>query len=372
MTFLIITQVSHTKQENQYFSYAPYIREMNIWLKYVTKVIIVAPLEKAELSQIHLAYKHENIQFIPIETFDITNVKSVIKTFAKLPKIIYKIVDACLKTNHIHLRCPGNVGLLGCIVQIFFPNTAKTAKYAGNWDAESKQTFTYKLQQFILNNTFLTRNMKVLVYGKWQGTSKNIKPFFTATYYESDKTEIVQIPLTQVVKFVFVGTLVTGKNAMYAIQLIAFLLINKFQVQLDIYGDGNQKLVLEDFILKNNLQNHVILHGNQNSDTLKKAYQDSHFVILPSESEGWPKAIAEGMFWGCVPIATPVSCVPYMLNFGKRGLLLDLNLENDAQKMQHLLADAEKYNLMSNSASLWSRKYTLDYFEAEIKLLLQP
>ena len=35
--------------------------------------------------------------------------------------------------DHIHLRCPGNIGLLGCIVQIAFPKKVKTVKYAGNW-----------------------------------------------------------------------------------------------------------------------------------------------------------------------------------------------------------------------------------------------
>jgi hypothetical protein len=58
-------------------------------------------------------------------------------------------------------------------------------------------------------------------------------------------------------------------------------------------------------------------------------------VLLPSDSEGWPK-IAEGMFWGCVPIATAVSCVPYMLDYGKEDLL-DLDLEKDANAMVHLL-----------------------------------
>ena len=60
-------------------------------------------------------------------------------------------------------------------------------------------------------------------------------------------------------------------------------------------------------------------------------------MILPSQSEGWPKAIAEGMFWGCVPIATPVSCVPFMLDYGERGVLLQMNLEQDVQQLKRLL-----------------------------------
>jgi hypothetical protein len=66
-----------------------------------------------------------------------------------------------------------------------FISKKKTAKYLGNWDPKAKQPFTYKLQRWILSNTFLTRKMQVLVYGEWEGSNKIIKPFFTATYSES-------------------------------------------------------------------------------------------------------------------------------------------------------------------------------------------
>ena len=371
MTFIILSHVPHIHHNQQYFGYAPYVREMNIWLQYVTKVIVVAPLEKGNVNQIHLAYQHPNVEFIAIDSFNITNLKSVLNTVVKLPKIVYQIFKACHKASHIHLRCPGNVGLLGCMVQLFFPKTPKTAKYAGNWDPKSKQPLTYTLQQYILNHTFLTRNMQVLLYGEWEGVSKNIKTFFTATYSEKDKINVKPRELSDLIKFVFVGTLVSGKRPLYAIQLIQKLNEMGLQVHLDVYGEGNQREFLENYVVTNHLQKQVIFHGNQNLETVTKAYQESHFVLLPSVSEGWPKAIAEGMFWGCVPLATAVSCVPFMLDFGNRGLLLTLNIIEDSKLVNELVSNPKKYELMSNIGTIWSRKYTLDYFEQEIKLLLQ-
>ncbi len=87
------------------------------------------------------------------------------------------------QVNHIHLRCPGNVGLLGCIVQVFFPSKIKTAKYAGNWDPKSKQPIAYKLQKWILSNTLLSKKIKVLVYGEWLKQTKNIKTIFRNFYF---------------------------------------------------------------------------------------------------------------------------------------------------------------------------------------------
>ncbi len=78
------------------------------------------------------------------------------------------------RANHLHIRCPGNIGLLTCVAQIFFPKKPKTVKYAGNWDPYAVQAFSYRLQKKILNSTFLSKNVKVLVYGKWTGMSKNL------------------------------------------------------------------------------------------------------------------------------------------------------------------------------------------------------
>jgi glycosyltransferase involved in cell wall biosynthesis len=371
MTFLIVTHVSHIVIENQYFAYSPYVREMNIWLKYVDKVIIVAPKSKEKKTPIHIRYEHNNIQFIEIAAFDIKSKVAFVKTLFHLPNIMFKIFLAMYKANHIHLRCPGNVGLLATLAQIFFPFKTKTAKYAGNWDPKSKQPATYNIQKCILNNTFLTRNMQVLVYGEWEGSSQNIKPFFTATYYESEKVVVNPKCINKTVKIVFVGTLTSGKRPLYAIQLVQRLLESGLSTVLSLYGEGNQRELLENYIIENNIQQSVFLQGNQSLDTIKKAYQENHFVILPSQSEGWPKAIAEGMFWGCVPLSTSVSCIPYMLDKGNRGLLLHLDLNKDVVAIQELVGNSIKFNAIVTRGIEWPREFTLDKFEREIKLLLK-
>jgi glycosyltransferase involved in cell wall biosynthesis len=88
-------------------------------------------------------------------------------------------------------------------------------------------------------------------------------------------------------------------------------------------------------------------------------------------SEGWPKAVSEAMFWGCLPIATKVSCVPNMLDNGDRGILLELTLQENVKKIQSLINNNDLYQSKAKKAISWSRKYTLDVFENEINLLFQ-
>jgi glycosyltransferase involved in cell wall biosynthesis len=104
---------------------------------------------------------------------------------------------------------------------------------------------------------------------------------------------------------------------------------------------------------------------------MKTIYQSSHFLILPSKSEGWPKVVAEAMFWGCLPISTKVSCIPNMLDYGNRGVLLNMNIEDDTDSIKKLITNVEDYNSKLKKAQNWSQNYTIDRFKEEIKLLLQ-
>ena len=370
MNLLIISSVLHIKQENQFFGYAPYVCEMNIWAKHVSSITVVAPILNGQPTDIDMAYHHENIEFIAVQRFSLLGISEIIKTFALLPKIMFTIFTAMSNADHVHLRCPSNMGLLGCIVQIFYPKKPKSAKYAGNWDYEAKKPFSYKLQQWILNNAFLTRNMQVMAYGEWQNTSKNIVPFFTATYSEKSAEVVEKDDVCFGFKFIFVGMLVRGKNPLYAIQLVEGLHKIGKKVSLELYGEGAERQSLQNYIENNGLQSYVFLKGNQNGEIVKMAYKKSHFVLLPSLSEGWPKAIAEGMFWGCVPVALPVSCVPQMLDFGNRGLLLHLNLEQDLASITSLTSDGIRMAQMSGDARNWSQKYTTEKFENAIKNIL--
>ena len=370
MTFCIITHVPHTYSNGRYFAYAPYVNEMNIWLKYVEKVIIVAPLKKSEISVIHQHYKHSNIVFVAVPSFSLIGIKAVLKTLYHLPVLLFSIIKAMKRSDHVHLRCPGNMGLLGSIVQLFFPNKIKTAKYAGNWDSKSTQPFTYILQKKILSNTILSKNMKVLVYGDWKNQTKNIKSFFTATYSESEKLVMEPKKLNGIINFIFVGNLTSGKQSILAVKIVSELKKRNYNVSLSVYGEGVERQNLENYISSNNLSEFVALKGNCDREQMKTVYQKSHFLLLPSKSEGWPKVVAEAMFWGCLPISTSVSCVPFMLDYGNRGVLMTTNFEENISEICTLIENENLYAAKIKAAISWSRRYTIDTFEVEIKKLL--
>ena len=369
MKFLIITHVQHIKKGQEYYGYSPYINEINLWLKHVDKVEVVAPVNNRNLTEIDTAYQHKNINFNQIPSIAFISFRKAFLSIISMPLIVFKIFKVCKKADHIHLRCPGNIGLIGCIVQIFFPKKMKTAKYAGNWDPNAKQPLSYRFQKWILSNTFLTRNIQVLVYGHWKNQSKNIKPFFTATYHNSEIEHYIKRDYSSHLKFVFVGSLVEGKRPLFAVKLIKALYKQGLKVSLGLYGDGILKESLQIYIKDNKLENNVTLHGNKSKEAIKETLKTAHFSILPSKSEGWPKAIAEAMFFGVIPIATEVSCVPFMLDYGNRGVLISSEVNAAVMKIEDTLKHKD-LKRMSKLASDWSQTYTLEYFESEIKKIL--
>jgi len=369
--FLIITCVHHSSKDGDYYAYGPYVREMNLWIEEEGSIAVVAPLIADALpGKIDLAYKHDHLRYVNVPAYDVQSFGAIVNTIFDLPGILYQIAKAMHNAKHIHIRIPGNMGLLAMFVQVLFPSKPKTIKYAGNWDGESKQPRTYKIQRFIANNTFLTKNAKVLVYGDWPDSSSNVLPFFTASYLDSEKNPIVKIPISQKIKLVLVGALYDGKNPEIGIKLAKLMSDAGLDFEFVYCGDGVMRKDLEEQTKRLNLDDSVIFLGNVDSEKVKETLKESHFLIFVSETEGWPKAVAESMFWGCVPFTSRVSCVPQMVGEeNERGVLVSKNPQEIFQKIKTLIEDKVEFNRMSQAAMNWARTYTLEKFQKEINKL---
>lgn len=369
MKFLLITDAPTLIKDGQYVAYAPYVNEMDLWMKY-TETTILSP-NKYTKPLLVKPFKNKLV-LKPIEPLIFNSFLNTCKSLLFLPTLFFKIFSEIKKSEHLHLRCPGNIGLLSCFIQILFPSKLKTVKYAGNWDPNSKQPFSYRLQKKILSNTFLTKNCKVLVYGKWEDQSKNIIPFFTASYREEEIEKIPDKPFNGIIRFLFVGTFSEGKQPFVSVKTTEELKKYGLNVRLDMYGDGALFDNVLSYIKENALEENIFLHGNQPKEIVKKAFQNSHFLVFISKSEGWPKVVAEAMFWGCLPISTKVSCVPYMLDEGERGVIVKSNIsyKEISKLVLQLVQNEVSYKEMIQKARNWSQKFTLDTFEESIKKFL--
>lgn len=372
MKFLIVTHAMHKKHGDRYYAYSPYVREINLWISKVGEVIIAAPLSQQSVeASIELPYLHDHISFVELEALEFTTWKRAVSSLVKLPGVFMRIITGMHQADHIHLRCPGNMGLLGVVGQVLFPWKTKTAKYAGNWSDYPSQPISYYIQKRLLANTLVSRRLSVLAYCGEQPRSSNVIPFYTASYSENQVGDLETRSLNGPIEFIFVGTLTANKNPIAAVNLI-HLLSKRRKVTLHIVGSGPQRIEIENHAAQLGLSDSVTFYGNLKSEDVIRLYKRSHFLILLSDSEGWPKAVAEAMFWGCIPIATKVSCVPWMLGEGTRGILADReSLRGACEEIQDICDSPFRFASFSKEAATWSQVFTLEKFMRDITVFIR-
>ncbi|MFT3739988.1 MAG: glycosyltransferase [Breznakibacter sp.] len=371
--FLVVSYAWHKYDDQRnYYSYAPYVREMNLWLKHVDAVTIVAPLGHTKPDALDMAYRHPNLHFVKVPALNLQSFPAAMSTFVRLPLVVWVLFREMHRANHIHLRCPGNMGLVASFVQLFFPGKIKTVKYANNWDWNSTQPWTYRLQQRILRNEWLTHRTKVLVYGDWGEKSRHIVPFYTASYTNADKlpVSVRDISDKQPVRLVFVGTLTANKRPLVAVKTLKRLLDSGIDAQLTLIGGGNQEAMLRQAVEEMDVAHRVVFTGKISPGEVIGYFQKSHFLVFMSMSEGWPKVVAEAMWWGCVPVSTRVSCVHSMLGNGMRGVLVEPDAQLVAKAILDLITNDNAYRQMAMSGMEWAREYTLERFEEDVVKLL--
>jgi glycosyltransferase involved in cell wall biosynthesis len=396
MKLLLISDAPILIKNKEKVAYAPYVKEMNLWMKHACSTTYVCPT-RYEPSLLTKAFDNQYFKQIRLRRLEFHTILAALISVLTIPYQAIILWNAMRKADHIHLRCPGNLALLASMAQILFPSKRKTVKYAGNFDPCASQPIAYRLQKRILSNTFLSKNIKVLVYGNWPNQTKNIQPFFTASYHRNQIEPVANRNWNGPFKAVFVGTIGANKRPLEVFELIKELRANGMAISLDYYGDGPLKKDIENKVNQAGLEDHVRLHGNVDNTSLIQAYKRAHFSFLLSKSEGWPKAVAEAMFWGCIPVASKVSCVPWMLgietsNFqlptsnadketyplglGKgfddtqRGILIN-DILQAGTVVKEYLKQPDQLEHMSKAAAAWSQQYTLDDFEREIALLLK-
>jgi len=368
--FLIVTHTYHQLKNGRYAAYMPYVREMDLWNNYFDKITVVAPLEKNNEASLLQTYS-KDIEFKRIPIFQINGLRHLPKAVISSVYVFFLLINEMRKADHIHIRCPGNIGLIGSFAQIFFPRKTKTAKYAGNWDWNSQQPWSYRLQQRMLRSTVLTHNMQVLVYGVWPDKNRNILPFFTASYKEEEIREVQKSDFKKGIKLCFIGTLDENKSPILSLKVMELLKSRGNKVSLTFCGEGPLRRKVEEESRRMQLEDSVHLLGNVPAEEVKRVLIDSHFLVFISKSEGWPKAVAESMFWGCVPMTSNVSCVPHMVGEEEeRGVLLEQNPHEIALQVMKLVNSPCKYADISKNAMKWSRNFTLEKFATEIGRLI--
>ena len=103
-----------------------------------------------------------------------------------------------------------------------------------------------------------------------------------------------------------VGSLRWQKGYEFLIHAFSDVVNKQPLARLQIYGDGPDKIKLEQLIKRLNLDQHVTLAGHIDQNGIRDAMRKADLFVSSSVSEGLPKVLLEAMACACPVITTDV------------------------------------------------------------------
>lgn len=359
MRLLVISHTAHyLTSDGKVVGWGPTVAELDSLADIFESITHIACLHKElEAPASAIEYKSGNVMFVPIKPYGGV---SILKKLLILTQTYHnlKIVRKELKnSDFFFFRAPTSIGLYLIPYLTVFTKKKGWYKYAGNW-IQKNAPLSYRIQKWLL----LNQPRPITINGKWNNQPINCISFENPCLNDNNRKAGLEHTNTKrfdrPLKLCFVGELNIEKGIYRVLDALKCLDKLPLFSSLEIVGNGKEK---EQIIQRSTeLSMPINVHGSLRREKLFDIYKQSDFILLPSDSEGFPKVIAEAANFGCIPIVSDVSAIGQYVN-DTNGFLWDVNKESfteffakinftDLQKLKdkstnaHHMAGAFTYN----------------------------
>lgn len=331
---MVISHTEHFKNERgELVGWASTVREVDELASLFDKVIHAACFYPGSAPIGLAGYTSPKVEFVPLPPYGGTGLEklSVIYT---APVIIGRVFRQLSRATHFQLRAPTTMGVY--LIPLLSWFTAKWGwyKYAGNWIQE-KPPMSYRWQRYFLTHL---QKRRVTINGQWPGQPAHCLTFENPCLSDEDReigsvvvnNKKFQAPYT----LCFVGRLEESKGLDVFLESLKQLDGNQLIDEVYLVGDSNTRKKFEDMVTDLSLSIHF--SGFLQRDALFAILKRSHVLVLPSKSEGFPKVVAEGWNFGCVPVVTDVSAISQYVHHQQNGFTFSSSNRN-AKNLSDLL-----------------------------------
>ena len=176
--------------------------------------------------------------------------------------------------------------------------------------------------------------------------------------------------LEKVYDIVFVGNVNREKGIYDLIKAVAILANGGAKTKAVIIGEGPEKSQAIELAQRLDVKDRLEFLGYISSPTeLASLIRKTKLFVLPSYTEGLPRAMIESMYLGVPVLVTPAGGIKYVIRDGKNGFLVEGGSpERLAAKMEEVLAliDRNEADLVVETARRDTEKYSfpsrVEYF----------
>jgi glycosyltransferase involved in cell wall biosynthesis len=360
---LIISGMPHHWGDGQVVGWGPTAQEIDHLAELFESIRHIAPLHPGPAPASALPYRSKRVEFLPVPAAGGKRWRDKGDILLCYPRYVRAILRELPQADLVHVRCPDNISLLAILLLAVLPAPKlRWVKYAGNWQPEAAEAWSYTLQRWWLKRA--CHRGLVTVNGSWPDQPAHIKSFLNPCLTDEElklgRAAAARKRLTGPLRLVYVGRLETPKGVGRALQILSRLRQQDCAATLDLVGDGPERTQFEAAAKSLGLDGLTHFHGWLPRPALEPLYAQSHVMLFPSgSSEGWPKVLSEAMAYGAVPVAGQVSCIPQFLKSFKTGHALPAeNIEAFTETIlhyhQHPLAWKDHSDNAVEAAALFS------------------
>lgn len=375
MRIVVISHTAHYRSNGSVVGWGPTVRELDHLASLFDELVHVAPVHSGEAPASTLPYRAVNVRFVPVPPSggdSLVKKMGVVRALGGYVQTIWRELDGA---DIVHVRCPANIGLAALLVlAVRSRPTVRWVKYAGNWGPGSHESFSYRVQRWLLRRG-IARAL-VTVNGDWPKQPRYVhaflNPCMTAQELKEAAAAAESKTLHSPVILLFVGRLTEEKGAGRALHILERLRSHGLEARLEIVGNGPDRVCVESSVVKLGLSDSVRFWGWLPREKVPDAYRRAHFLLLPSESEGWPKVLGEGMAYGAVPIASSVGGIPQILTKTGAGRVAPAyDCEAFASAIEEYVRQPNMWKRESSKATVGALAFSYDSYLDAVRTLLK-
>lgn len=344
------------------------VREIDFLASHFKEVVHLAVLHAGQAPQSTTAYQAPNVKFESIAPFGGAGIKNKFQILWVMPNLWMKMHRLLRNADLFQFRAPTSIGLMVIpVLTLFYKRKKGWYKYAGNW-MQPNMPLSYKVQKWLLQKV---QKRPVTINGAWPNQPEHVNTFENPCL-SADELPIFRKlgeakewnpPFTAC----FVGRMEDAKGVHRLVDLLMQPGIEKLIGTFHFVGDGPKLPDYERQVVASGVTVHF--HGFLSRDETFAIYARSNLFMLPSDSEGFPKVVAESAAFGCVPVVSGVSSIGQYINELNGYLWTPLGDDFSDFFTQSNVSE-KVIQSKSHSVTLLAERFTFEHFFSNLEKML--
>ncbi len=371
MRLLIVSHTTHHEREGELVGWGPTVREIDYLAELFDEVTHVATLEPGTAPSSALPHAAPNVRLRLVAPAGGNSPVAKLGILTAYPAYASVIREEMRRADAVHVRCPANISLLALLLLRHAKEPpCRWVKYAGNWRPKGNEPWSYALQRRWLREN--RHRGVVTVNGSWPDEPPHIHSFYNPCLTDEEAAgggaaaamKTLSLPL----ELLFVGALNEGKGVGRVLRVAQALDARGIPYRLRLLGDGPDRPRYETWAREHGLRAEFL--GWVPRSNVAEYYVPAHFILLPSQSEGWPKVLSEAMAFGVVPVAAAVSSIPQILSDTGAGVALPPDdIDGMSAAIARFVTEPDTWSAAARAGVAAAHRFTYRHYQAAVAAL---